>query len=242
MGDNRNSTSYFRQGLKDGFPICLGYLSVSFAFGITVVGSGFSPWVAVLISITNLTSAGQLAGLTVMAAGGGMIEMALTQLVINLRYALMSFSLTQKLSEKFRLVDRFLVSFVITDEIFAVAASQKQEVQRSYMAGLALTPILGWTSGTWLGSVASGLLPSGVVSALGIAIYGMFIAIVIPEIRKFRPVLIVVLIAVALSCLFHFCPWFDRMSSGFIIIISSVAASFAGAVLYPLKQEEMDHE
>ena len=118
----------FQKGLKDGFPICLGYLSVSFAFGISVVAAGFPAWTALLISATNLTSAGQLAGLTIMTAGGGMLEMAMTQLVINLRYGLMSFSLTQKLSDRFGLLDRLLTSFVITDEIFAVAASKPGEV------------------------------------------------------------------------------------------------------------------
>ena len=228
----------FRQGLRDGFPICLGYLSVSFAFGITVVSAGFPPWVAVLISMTNLTSAGQLAGVTVLAAGGGLVEMAMTQLIINLRYALMSFSLTQKLSARFRAVDRLLTGFVITDELFAVMASQPGELSKRYILGLALTPFFGWTLGTALGAAAGGLLPPMVLSALGIAIYGMFIAIVVPACRRSLPVLAVVLMAVGISCLFRYTPGLCRLSQGFVIIISAVAASLIGAALWPEKEAE----
>lgn len=231
-------SSGFRKGLRDGFPICLGYLSVSFAFGIAVVGAGLPPWVAVLISMTNVTSAGQLAGLTVIAGGGSLIETALTQLVINLRYALMSFSLTQKLSPRFRLADRLAVSFMVTDEIFAVAASQPGEVSRRYMLGLSVTPYFGWAGGTLLGAVAGGILPASVVSALGVAIYGMFIAIVVPVAKRFKNVLGVVGAAVVLSCFFHFVPGFNTLSEGFIIIISAVAASLMGALLWPLRETD----
>lgn len=230
----------FYKGLRDGFPICLGYLSVSFAFGIAVVGAGLPAWTAVLISMTNVTSAGQLAGLTVIAGGGSLIEMALTQLVINLRYALMSFSLTQKLSPRFHLPSRLAVSFMVTDEIFAVAASQPGEVSRRYMLGLSLAPYLGWAGGTLVGAVAGGVLPSSVVSALGVAIYGMFIAIVIPAAKRFKNVLGVAGAAVVVSCLFHFTPGLCRLSDGFIIIISAVAASLFGALLWPMREAKGD--
>lgn len=242
MKETKLSSLSFMDGIRDGFPICLGYLSVSFAFGITVVGAGFPPWIAVLISGTNLTSAGQLAGLTVLCSGGSFIEMAMTQLVINLRYALMSFSLTQKLSQRFHLLDRLITSFFVTDEIFAVAASKPGEVSRKYMFGLALTPFWGWTLGTLLGSVAGGILPQLVVSALGIAIYGMFVAIVVPEAKKFKNVLAVVGIAVILSCILHYAPVLSSLSEGFMIIISAVAASLAGALLWPLKPADTEKE
>ena len=232
-------TGSFKQGLRDGVPICLGYFSVSFAFGIAVVGAGYPPWIAVLISASNLTSAGQLAGLTVLSAGGGWIEMAMTQLVINLRYALMSFSLTQKLSGKFRTIDRLLASYVVTDEIFAVAISQPGEVSRRYLFGLALTPFWGWTLGTLTGAVAGGILPASVVSALGIAIYGMFIAIVVPQAQKFDNVRRVVLIAILISCGLHFVPWVRSLSEGFCIIVSAVFASLAGAWLWPVDADAM---
>lgn len=228
----------FGKGLRDGLPICLGYFSVSFAFGITVVGAGFPAWVAVLISATNLTSAGQLAGLTILSAGGGFAEMAMTQFIINLRYALMSCSLTQKLSARFRTVDRLVSSFFITDEIFAVAASQPGEVSRRYMAGLSITPFVGWTLGTLVGAVAGGILPEIVVSALGIAIYGMFVAIVVPQVKKSGKVLVVVAIAVAVSCILNAVPVFAGLSDGFRIIISAVSASLIGAALWPAGPQE----
>ncbi len=236
--DKSSCCQTFRQGLRHGFPICLGYLSVSFAFGIAVVNAGFAPWVAVLISMTNLTSAGQLAGLTVMAAGGGLLEMAMTQLVINLRYALMSFSLTQKLSERFRLPDKLLASYVVTDEIFAVIASSPGQISRQYMLGLAITPFFGWTLGTLLGAVAGGILPASVLSPLGIAIYGMFVAIVVPEAKKHANVLAVVAMAILLSCTFHYIPGLRDLSQGFVIIVCAVAASLAGAALWPVQNHE----
>lgn len=242
MKQSKLSANSFAQGVRDGFPICLGYLSVSFAFGITVVAAGFPPWIAVVISASNLTSAGQLAGLTVMSAGGSVIEMAMTQLVINLRYALMSFSLTQKLSNRFRLLDRLLTSFVVTDEIFAVAVSHPGEVSRKYMLGLAITPFCGWTLGTLLGAVAGGILPQSVVSALGIAIYGMFIAIVTPEASKFKNVLWVVVTAICLSCAMHWLPVLKNLSDGFIIIVSAVAASLLGALRWPMQTTETEQE
>ncbi len=170
----------FRQGLHDGLPICFGYLSVAFAFGIFSTGSGLTLLETLLISMTNVTSAGQLAGVPIIAAGGSLAELALAQLVINLRYALMSVSLSQKLAPDVRLGDRFVIAFVNTDEVYAVAASRPGSVGRGYMYGLIIPPFLGWSTGTLIGCIAGSLLPEMIVNALGIAIYGMFIAIVLP--------------------------------------------------------------
>lgn len=227
----------FRTGLKDGMPIGLGYLSVAFTFGIAAVGAGLTVWEAVLVSMLNLTSAGQFAGLPLLL-GGSAIEMALTQLVINLRYALMSLSLSQKLHRSVNLFDRLLIAFGNTDEIFAVASSKKGEVWKRYFFGLMLAPYLGWALGTLLGAAAGMLLPEIVRSALGIAIYAMFLAIIIPPARRFRPVLHVVTAAVLLSCLFRFAPLLNRVSTGFAIIICAVAAAALGATFAPLKVRE----
>jgi len=144
----------FPQGLRDGIPIGLGYLSVSFAFGISAVAAGVPVWGAALISMTNVTSAGQFAGLSLMAAGASLAEQALTQLVINLRYALMSLSLSQKLAPGIGLLDRLLMAFLNTDEVFAVASSQPGLVGRRYFLGLMLAPYLGWSAGTVAGAAA----------------------------------------------------------------------------------------
>ncbi len=228
----------FRAGLRDGLPIALGYFPVSFTFGMLAISQGLPAFQAVLISATNLTSAGQFAGLTVIAAGASLLEMALTQLVINLRYALMSLSLSQKLDSRVTLLQRCIVAFGNTDEIFAVASSKPGTIGARYLYGLILGPVLGWTGGTLAGAVASGLLPAMVQSALGVAIYGMFIAIVVPPARQFRPVLAVVLIALALSCGFAWLPVLRQVSAGFAIIFCTVLAAGAGAILFPLEEKE----
>lgn len=229
----------WKQGIKDGIPIALGYLSVSFTFGLMAAEAGVSWWQAVIISAANLTSAGQFAGLDIMIAGGTCIEMALTQLVINLRYALMSLSLSQKLDKKFGTGSRLVLGFFMTDEIFGVAASRKRKVSRSYFLGLGMLPMAGWTLGTLGGAVLGGILPPIVQSALGVAIYGMFLAIIIPQARDDMRYLKVIVIAAVMACAFHCLPGLKRISSGFAIILCSVVAAAVGAWLYPL---EMDQE
>lgn len=225
----------FLKGLSDGLPIGLGYLSVSFGFGILAVNLKISAFFAWLISATNLTSAGQAAGVEIIAACGTLVEMALTQLVINLRYSLMGFSLTQKLDKSFTTPKRLLLSFGITDEIFAVAVSQKGQISASYMAGLLVLPFIGWTNGTVIGAYASQLLPTVIADVMGILLYGMFIAVFVPAARKSKAVLVTVLISSAISVIFRYLLPF--VSSGFSIIISAVAASVICAALFPVKED-----
>ena len=179
--------SMFLKGITDGIPIGLGYISVAFAFGIFSVQSGLTPLQTLLISMMNVTSAGQLAAVPIICTGGSLLELGMTQLVINLRYALMSLSLSQKLDKGMRLLDRFVISFVNTDEVFAVASEKKHALGKKYLYGLIITPYIGWSVGTILGAVAGNILPAIVISSLGVAIYGMFIAIVVPEMKISRP-------------------------------------------------------
>ncbi len=230
----------FKEGLHSGLAICIGYLAVSFSFGIFAVASGLSVVEAILLSLTNLTSAGQLAAVPIIAMGGSVIELALSQLVINMRYALMSVSLSQKFDDKVKLYDRFLISFANTDEVFAVSSHQKGSVSKSFMYGLIITPILGWTIGTALGALAGEILPAIVISALGVAIYGMFIAIIVPAVKESKPTALCVLIAVALSLIFYYVPPLNTVPSGFVIIICAVIASAILAILAPIKEEEND--
>ena len=224
-----NENNSFTQGLRDGVPICLGYLSVAFAFGIFTVGNGLSAWEAVLISMTNVTSAGQLAAVPIIASGGSLFELALTQFVINMRYSLMSVSLSQKLGSSVRLIDRFLIAFVNTDEVFAVAISKGSPLGRKYLYGLTLTPYLGWSLGALLGAVAGSILPDMLVSALGIAIYGMFIAIIVPPARKSKVILGVVIVSMLLSFAFSALPVLSSMASGTrTILLTVVIAAAAG--------------
>lgn len=228
----------FLKGLKDGIPICLGYLSISFAFGIFACSTGFTVVEAVLMSITNLTSAGQLAAVPIIAAGGTYAELLVSQVVINLRYALMSVSLSQKLGPSVRLIDRFIMGFGVTDEIFAVSYSNEGTIGKRYFYGLMTAPILGWSGGTLLGACAGNILPEIVVSALGIAIYGMFIAIVMPKVKTERRTALCVLLSIILSCIFYFTPVLKEIPTGFTIIICAAAASTLFSFVAPLNISE----
>lgn len=235
-----NENNSFTKGIKDGLPICIGYFAVSFAFGIAAMQSGLSWLEALLISMTNLTSAGQVAGTPIIAGGGSLIELAVSQLVINSRYALMSVSVSQKLSKSVGFLHRFFIAFGITDEIFAVSVSNEKNVGRRYMYGLILTPWLGWSLGTLCGALADNLLPAVVISSLGVAIYGMFVAIVVPVMKEERSVTLCVLLAVAISCLFRYVPVLQVVPNGFVIIICAVIASALFAFLAPIPGEEAE--
>ena len=227
----------FTRGLRAGIPIGLGYLSVSFTFGIMAVAYGLYWWQAVLISMTTVTSAGQFAGLGMMVQPGLYLDMLISQLTINVRYSFMSISLSQKLGEKFRGIYRWILGFMMTDEIFAVAVGEK-EVSVSFFAGLSVIPYIGWTLGTLIGALLGNVLPHRLMSALSLAIYGMFIAIVVPDMKKEISVVIVVLLATVLSCLFHYVPLLHQVSSGLSISICAIVAAFAGAILFPVEEEK----
>lgn len=229
----------FKKGLKDGIPIALGYFSVSVAFGVLAVQGGLSWLESVMISLFNLTSAGQKAGLDIIVTGGTLIEIALSQLLINARYSLMGISLSQKLDKNFTSPYRLVLGFAITDEIFAVASSKKV-VSRSYLAGLAVLPIIGWSGGTLCGALLGGIMPAIIQSALGVALYGMFIAVFIPAAKQEKSVLCVVGIAIICSCMMYYLPLLSKVSSGFAVIICTLIAASLGALLFPREEEEDD--
>ena len=226
--------SPFLRGLRAGIPIGLGYLSVSFTFGIMAVSYGFDWWQAVLISMTTLTSAGQLAGIGVMVHPGQFIEMLVSQLTINVRYSFMSVSLAQKTAPAFKGIKRWLLGFFMTDEIFAVASHEK-EVTTPFFLGLSVIPYVGWTLGTLLGSVIGNVLPAVVMSALCLAIYA-------PDARASRPVLVVVLVAAALHSVFYYVPVLNRVPFGIAVSICAVAAAVLGALLFPQKTDETEED
>ena len=225
----------FIKGMTHGIPIMLGYLSVSFGFGITAVSKGISALWASLISLTNITSAGQAAGVDIIAAGGTLLEMVLVQITINMRYSLMALSLSQRLDKKFTTPHRLAASYGITDEIFAVCAAQPEPLTPAYMYGMIFVAARGWVSGTAIGAMAGQLLPIAVTNAMGLLLYGMFIAIVVPPSKKERGVLAVSLIAVVISLLFKYL--FTAVSVGFATVICAIAASLLGAWLFPVKDE-----
>ena len=228
----------FRAGMNAGMPVCLGYFSVSFGFGAMAISQGLTVWQSILISATNLTSAGQFAGLTVITAGAAIIEMILTQLVINSRYALMSLALGQRLGQSVGVGRRMVAAFFNTDEVFALGMSREGKLTVSFFVGAGTVAALGWISGTALGAVAGTILPLSVRTALGTMLYGMFIAIVVPQARQEKPMLICMVLAMVLSCLFTWLPVLSTVSAGIAIVICTVAAAAICAVLFPIKDEE----
>ena len=228
---------YFKKGVKDGIPIFLGYLAVSFTFGIAAKNAGLSALEAVLMSATNLTSAGQFAALDIVAGALSYVEMAFTQLIINLRYCLMSSALSQKLHPSTPTYHRLFVAFGNTDEIFGVSSAKEGYISPYYSYGLMTLPLPGWTLGTLLGVISGSLLPQRVISALSIALYGMFIAVIIPPSRKSKVIAGVVVIAMVLSSLFTYIPVLSTVPSGFRIIILTLLIAGGAAILFPVKDE-----
>ena len=230
-------TKDFLQGMRAGMPVCIGYFSVSFGFGAMAVAQGLQLWHAILISATNLTSAGQFAGLTVIAAGASLLEMVLTQLVINSRYALMSLALGPRLGPEVGVGKRLLAAFFNTDEIFALGMTRLGKLTTSYFLGAGTVAFFGWTGGTALGALAGSLLPEGIRAALGVLLYGMFIAIVVPQARGNKPLTVNVVLALVCSSLFAWLPLLQQVSAGLAIVICTVTAATVCAVLFPVKQE-----
>ncbi len=228
----------FSKGVKDGLPIGIGYFAVSFSFGIA--GSKILSWPLVtLISMTNVTSAGQFAGLQIMSdAAGTLIEMAIATFFINLRYSLMAISLSQKVSPSFTTGKRMLLGMGITDEIYAVSMMQQEQVTPIYFLGLCTLPYAGWSLGTMCGAICGEILPGLVTNALGVALYGMFIAIVVPQMKIHKPTAFAVAIAILCSLAFKFVPALSGVTVGFAIIICALVASVIAALLFPVKSEE----
>jgi predicted branched-subunit amino acid permease len=241
-----NRQIHFFEGIKDGIPICLGYLAVSFTFGIVTRNFGLSVWEAVVLSATNVTSAGQFAGLSLIASAASYMEVIVTQFIINLRYCLMSAALSQKLDTHSPFLHRFLIAFGVTDEIFAVSIGKKEKLNPYYSYGVILVSVAGWVLGTFLGSTSGNILPARIISALSVALYGMFIAIVIPPARENRVLAGIVLLSMGLSFLFAKAPILRNSSSGFRIILLTLLIAGVAAWLFPVKdetaEEELSHE
>jgi predicted branched-subunit amino acid permease len=216
----------------------VGYFSVSFGFGALAAAQGIRALDAALISVSNLTSAGQFAGLTLILASAGLWELILTQLVINSRYALMSLALSQRMGNKIGILPRLLIAFINTDEIFALAMAEPQPLTVPFLLGLGFAPVIGWTGGTLLGALAGSVLPESIRTALGVMLYGMFIAIVIPPAKKEKPILAAAVLALVFSCMFTWLPILNEVSAGIAIVICTVAAAGICAALFPIRDEE----
>lgn len=224
-------------GIRAGVPVCVGYFSVAFGFGAMAVAQGLGIWHAVLISATNLTSAGQFAGLTVIAAGAAIVEMILTQLVINSRYALMSLALGQRLGPSVGTGKRLLAAVFNTDEVFALGMARQEKLSTGFFVGAGTVAAIGWVGGTAMGALAGSVLPLSVRTALSVMLYGMFIAIVVPQAREEKPMLLSMVLALVFSCLFVWVPVLNGVSSGMAIVLCTVAAAAICALIFPVEQE-----
>lgn len=228
----------FLAGAREGMPVCAGYFSVSFGFGAVAVAEGIRVLDAVLISAVNLTSAGQFAGITVIAAAATLLEMFLTQLVINSRYALMSLALGQRLGESMGTWKRMLIAFFNTDEIFALAMRQREKPTLPFLLGIGTVSFVGWVGGTLMGALAGSVLPLSLRTAMGVLLYGMFVAILVPQAKEEKPKLGAMLLAVLFSSMFWWIPGMNQVSQGLAIVISTVVAAGICALLFPVADEE----
>ena len=232
-----NGKSHYVEGLKKGIPVAIAYLAVSFTFGLAARRGEYPFWFAALISATNLTSAGQFTGIELLRLGAGYLELTLAVLVINLRYALMSFSLSQQVTIRIKPMTRFAMSLFLTDEVFALASEKGGAVTPAYYFGLSTLPYIGWQLGTLAGYLSGGLFPERVVAAAGIAIYCMYIAIFLPPMKKEKGIALAALAGALISCGLYYIPYLNKIPMGFRVILAAVAATVIAAALFPRKED-----
>ena len=228
----------FKKGARDAVPVAMGYLAVSFTLGLVARRAGLSAGEAAFASLITNTSAGQFAGFTAIAAGSSLLETALTQAVVNLRYVLMSSGLTQKVRREASLPERLLIAFDVTDELFALGVSGEGPLEPAYYYGMMAATIPCWALGTWLGALGGALLPPLVLAAASVALYAMFIAVIAPPARKDNRVLTLCVIAMALSALLRFLPFFAGLSGGLRVMLAALSVSGIAAFLFPKGEEE----
>lgn len=232
-----NRRADWQRGMRDGMPICLGYIAVSFTFGLAARASGLTPLEALTMSVTNLTSAGQFAALGIIAAGGPYLELAAAQLIINLRYCLMSCALAQKLPAGTKPIHRFLMAYGVTDEVFGVGAACEGPLSPWYMYGAVSVAMPGWALGTLIGVVCGSVLPARMLSALGVALYGMFLAIILPPARKNKVLAGLVALSMLASFAASKAPLLSRLSGGGRIILLTLVLGALAAWRFPIPDE-----
>ena len=232
-----DSKHSFSLGMRHGIPIGLGYFAVSFSLGIAAKDAGMTPWQGFMASLLTLSSSGEYAGFRLMTGQAACIEMALMTLVANARYLLMSCSLSQKFSPSTPLFHRFTIGAAVTDELFGLAIGRPGWLDTAYYYGAMLSSVPLWATGTALGIAMGSILPAYIVSALGVALYGMFLAIVIPAGIKNRTIMALIVLSFAASTISEYMPLFSGISEGTRIIMLTVIISAAASVLKPIADE-----
>ena len=238
----RSRRSVFVEGMRDGIPIALGYFAVSFSLGVAAKNAGLTPFQGFLASLLTNASAGEHAAFLMIAASATYIEFALMILVANARYLLMSCALSQKFDPKTGLLHRLLVGFDVTDEIFGITVARSGKIDPFYNYGAMSLALPGWSVGTALGIIAGNILPLRLVSALSVALYGMFIAIIIPPARKDKPTALAVAVSFALSLAFGYIPFLSNIAEGKKTLILTVVIASAFALAFPRKDDTAEKE
>ncbi len=229
--------SPFLRGIRDGVPISLGYFAVAVSLGIAARSAGLTAFQAALASLLNNASAGEFAAFTLIGAGAGYFEVALMTLVANARYLLMSCALSQKLDAATPLLQRLVIGFDVTDEIFGAYIAQPGALEPHYAYGVILIALPGWALGTYLGVAMGSALPARLVSALSVALYGMFLAVIVPPARRSRVLAGLIVLSMALSALLSLAPAFAFLSTGARVILLTVALSALAAWRFPVREE-----
>lgn len=232
-----NNKQIFKEGMRDGLPIGLGYFAVSFSLGITARNIGLTPFQGFLVSLLNNASAGEYAGFTVMAADAAYIEIIFITFITNIRYLLMSCALSQRFSPDTPFIHRFFIGYDVTDELFGITIGRKGYLNPCYTYGAMLLAIPGWSIGTAIGVMAGNILPTRIVGALSVALFGMFIAIIIPPAKKNKVIAGLVMISFVASFCFSRLPVLSDLSEGTRTIILTILISALAAIFFPVKQE-----
>ena len=236
------SRKVFCEGIRDGVPIALGYFAVSFSLGIAARKAGFTPFQGFLASLLNNASAGEYAAFALIMSGASYFQVAVITLIANARYLLMSCALAQRFAPGTPFWHRLVIGYDVTDELFGITIARPGSLNPCYTYGAILLAAPAWASGTALGIVAGNLLPLRAVSALSVALYGMFLAIIIPPARKDKVVAVLVAISFALSFACNYLPGISALSDGTRTILLTVLISSVAAVLFPVKDQETEHD
>lgn len=228
----------FTSGVKEGIPIAIGYIPIAITFGLISKSSGIPGFVSISMSFFIYAGASQFIGVNLMAVGASTMEIVMTTLILNFRHFLMTSSLSQRIEEKTPKKLLSILAFGVTDETFAVLSLRKEEKINPWLTlGLNFIAFSSWNVGTSIGIIIGDAIPKILSSSMGIALYAMFIGLLIPSIKNSRPVLIIAIISIAVSSLLHWIPIFSFISKGWSIIISTVTAASIGAVLYKKEEE-----
>ncbi len=233
----KDTKQWYRRGIKDGIPIALGYFVVSFTLGIAAKQIGLTALQATIISFTNNASAGEKIAFDVIAADSGFIAMAIATLTTNMRYLLMSCALSQKISPKTPFFHRFLIAYDVTDEIFGISVSRPGYLNPFYSYGAMTVALPGWALGTGLGVICGNIMPGRLLTALSVALYGMFIAVVVPPTKGNKVLRVIVPLSMIASAIFAFAPYLREIDSGYRTIILTIVIAFIAAILFPVKEE-----